>query len=141
MTKIPRQPCSSCPYRKDVPSGVWDVSEYVKLLEYDNETQEQPLGRFDCHQQNGCLCRGWLDCHGNQGQGRELLSVRLAVANGSIGSDDLNKALSESPAVKVFGSGKEACLHGLQGIDSPSEEALDVMVKIKKVQAVAETRK
>lgn len=33
MTKLtPRKtPCASCPYRKDVPSGVWEASEYEKL--------------------------------------------------------------------------------------------------------------
>lgn len=25
--------CESCPYRRDVPSGIWDRSEYAKLTE------------------------------------------------------------------------------------------------------------
>ena len=29
--EVRSQPCSSCPYRKDVPSGVWAHHEYEKL--------------------------------------------------------------------------------------------------------------
>jgi hypothetical protein len=29
------KPCESCPYRKDVPSGVWSEGEYRKLPQYD----------------------------------------------------------------------------------------------------------
>ena len=48
MTNLPapqpaKNPCGSCPYRKDVPSGVWAVSEYLKLVEYDRPTGEQPV--------------------------------------------------------------------------------------------------
>nr|WP_280343300.1 DUF6283 family protein [Nocardia neocaledoniensis] len=28
------RPCVSCPYRRDVPSGVWDFGEYEKLRGY-----------------------------------------------------------------------------------------------------------
>jgi hypothetical protein len=42
-------PCASCPYRKDVPSGLWDKAEYDKILPYDNETWAQPLVTFGCH--------------------------------------------------------------------------------------------
>jgi hypothetical protein len=51
-----RNPCGSCPYRKDVPSGVWETLEYEKLPPYDGETFEQPFEAFFCHQQNGRLC-------------------------------------------------------------------------------------
>ncbi|MEV6909068.1 DUF6283 family protein [Amycolatopsis sp. NPDC051071] len=42
-------PCRSCPYRRDVPSGVWDISEYEKLARYDRDTGEQPTGLFQYH--------------------------------------------------------------------------------------------
>lgn len=35
-------PCHSCPYRRDVPSGVWATEEYDKLLPYDADTASQP---------------------------------------------------------------------------------------------------
>ena len=42
-----KSPCGSCPYRQDVPSGVWAASEYEKLPAYDApETFMQPPGLF-----------------------------------------------------------------------------------------------
>lgn len=43
------RPCDSDPYRKDVPSGIWDASEYAKLARYDGPTANQPAGLFLCH--------------------------------------------------------------------------------------------
>lgn len=47
-----RCPCASCPYRRDVPSGVWAPEEYEKLRRYDAPTMEQPPQVFLCHQKN-----------------------------------------------------------------------------------------
>ena len=58
-----KNPCGSCPYRRDVPSGVWDESEYHKLPEFDKPTAEQPPRVFMCHQDNDRLCAGWVACH------------------------------------------------------------------------------
>ena len=71
--KAPPVPCGSCPYRKDVPSGIWAKSEYDKLPRYDGETWEQDPKAFMCHQRDGCLCGGWLACHSP----RHLLALRL----------------------------------------------------------------
>ena len=60
--KAPRVLCASCPYRKDVPSGIWEQSEYDKLPKYDGETWEQAGALFMCHLRDGCLCGGWLAC-------------------------------------------------------------------------------
>lgn len=46
------EPCSSCPYRRDVPSGVWHREEYEKLLQYDDSTEILPA--FMCHQPALC---------------------------------------------------------------------------------------
>jgi hypothetical protein len=35
------RPCASCPYRKDVPSGIWAAHEYTKLLAYDGDILDQ----------------------------------------------------------------------------------------------------
>ncbi len=94
---IAMKPCQSCPYRKDVPKGIWDQSEYDKLPRYDLPTYDQPHGVFLCHQQNGCLCRGWLDCHGEG-----LLAIRLASAIGNIDNEQLAEALESGPAVQCL---------------------------------------
>ena len=133
--QIQDKPCSSCPYRKDVPSGVWDRSEYEKLPSYDLGTTEQvfagAIGVFYCHQQNGCVCRGWIDCHGNQGHGRDLISLRLSSL---IDHRQIEKAIEDGPQVPIFESGREACDHGLKEIDNPSSDASDVVSKVIRIQ-------
>jgi hypothetical protein len=42
-----KYPCPSCPYRKDVPSGVWAPEEYDKLPAYDNDTPSHRLSAAD----------------------------------------------------------------------------------------------
>lgn len=124
------RPCESCPYRRDVPSGVWSRDEYAKLLLYDAETYDQPLELFQCHQ-NGRdddlarLCAGWVACHGV-----ELLSLRVAVSAGRVAAD----VMDYSTSVPVFGSGAEAAAHGLRDIACPSEAACDLIDKIVKVR-------
>lgn len=65
------KPCASCPYRRDVPSGVWHPDEYTKLRRYDEDTSQQPAGLFICHQTDAendarRVCAGWVGCHGDQ---------------------------------------------------------------------------
>lgn len=112
------RPCHSCPYRRDVPSGVWATEEYDKLLPYDGETYEQPPGPFLCHDGNAKndLCRGWAECHG-----RELLSLRLAVATHQMDGDEYAK-LGDCD-VPLFDSAAEAAEHGRREIDAPGPEA------------------
>lgn len=124
---INRAPCVSCPYRKDVPSGIWSTEEYDKIEPYDNDTWQQPRRLFMCHQADGCLCRGWLDTHGG-----ELLGVRIACAKGEIDPEAVTKALDEGPAVPVFASAADAAKHGRRSIMRPGRKAREMMTKIGK---------
>lgn len=117
--KPPPKPCGSCPYRCDVPSGIWHPDEYAKLPEYDGEIIDQlqagAQGVFMCHQNDGSLCGGWLATHGP----KNLLALRLARL-----SQDIDPAVwTYDAGVEVFGSGAEAALHGLQDVEAPSAEA------------------
>lgn len=123
--KIHRSPCVSCPYRRDVPSGIWHDSEYEKIVPFDADTFSQPPATFLCHQSDGSLCRGWLDCHGDT-----LLGLRLSVAKGEVDADALRRALEEGPAVPVFGSAAEAAEHGRRDIDAPGDDACRLVDKI-----------
>lgn len=123
MSSKPRpKPCASCPYRKNVPSGVWDETEYAKLPEYDKEMWEQPPNAFGCHQADGSICAGWLGYH----DPLDLLAVRLGISAGR-----LDPSCAEyTTDVPLFASGAEAAEHGLRDIEYPSERAEDTIRKI-----------
>lgn len=112
------RPCPSCPYRRDVPSGIWDEAEYAKLPGYDGDIPAQAaagaFGVFLCHQKDGHLCAGWAACHdmGNS------LAVRM-----NAGDIDLDAVLGYVSPVPLFDSGAEAAEHGTRDLPSPGDAA------------------
>ena len=111
--KPPKVPCGSCPYRKDVPPGIWAPEEYAKVPDYDLETWRQPLAVFMCHQNDGCICGGWLLAHDRE----HLLALRVSF-------NKIDASVWEyQPNVAVFSSGREAERHGLSGVKNPPKEA------------------
>lgn len=127
MSRMPRKrPCASCPYRKDVPSGVWAESEYVKLPQYDGEVGEQiekgAFATFGCHQADGHLCAGWA----GHRDPSELLAVRMAINSGHIPE----AVLDYTTDVPLWSSGQEAAEHGMAEIDAPSEKADRIINKL-----------
>ncbi len=115
-------PCGSCPYRRDVPSGIWDATEYLKLPGYDGSTGDQLMAGatalFFCHRNDGALCAGWVGCHDMD----HAIALRLHRVHPSTFEYD-------SP-VPLFESGREACLHGLRDIEAPGPAALAVIAKL-----------
>jgi hypothetical protein len=80
-----KAPCASCPYRKEVPTGIWDGSEYVKLLD-----QDHPGGAvFLCHLSGGKpkseerLCVGWLLDQKKRDLPNLALRIRLIAEAGA----------------------------------------------------------
>lgn len=106
-------PCGSCPYRKDVPSGIWSKHEYDKLPDYDGPTWGQCMALFLCHQRDGNLCAGWLACHNP----RELLALRLPFQNVD---PSVFQYTTREP---VFESGAAAREHGIRDIPTPGVKA------------------
>ena len=111
-------PCSSCPYRKDVPSGIWAEHEYEKLRRFDEGNQFIPeLATFLCHQTGATgvetLCRGWLTVH------REAPACRLLAMSGRISWDELYR----EPVVELYASGNEAADAGQKAIRRPGRRA------------------
>jgi Family of unknown function (DUF6283) len=125
-------PCGSCPYRRDVPSGLWAASEYDRLANYDGEINSQVLAgawaMFGCHQGDGSTCRGWL----GHRDPVELLAVRLAILRQEVEPT----ALSYRTDVPLFASGAQAAEHGRRDLDAPSERAQDAAVKIVRVRQI-----
>jgi hypothetical protein len=112
-------PCTSCPYRRDVPSGVWDPREYVKLVDYDEPTWAQPAGLFLCHLKSGRVCAGWAGCHDTAG----LFALRLAACTGQMSPDELAATLDYTSPVPLWGSGRDAAAHGLADVADPGAAA------------------
>jgi DNA-binding XRE family transcriptional regulator len=125
--KAPPVPCGSCPYRRDVPSGIWARYEYDKLPPYDRKTMHQPLAVFMCHQRNGTICGGWLACHLQQDGGHDLLALRF--------SRNIDPSVfSYQTDVPVFSSGAEAREHGLRDYKRPGAKAHRMINGLKRKQ-------
>jgi hypothetical protein len=113
-------PCGSCPYRRDVPSGVWSPEEYDKLPEYDNDTGEQPFAIFMCHRQDNRVCAGWAGCHDME----EAIAVRIA-------RPELAEALLDySTDTPLWDSGLEAAEHGRRDVGDPDRDAQRIIDKL-----------
>ncbi|MEV7177772.1 DUF6283 family protein [Kitasatospora sp. NPDC093679] len=129
------RPCESCPYRRDVPAGVWAAEEYEKLVRYDAPTPEQPPRLFQCHQSDAGsagrrVCAGWAGCHGDG-----LLAPRIAVIQGRLDAVTYRAIAEYVSPVPLFSSGAEAAEHGLSGISEPGAEARRVIGKITRVRS------
>ena len=126
---VRKTPCPSCPYRRDVSSGIWEESEYAKLPGYDGDIPDQlaagATGLFHCHQRTGELCAGWVGCHD---MGRNL-ATRLHF-------DKLDPSVLdyESP-VPLFSSGAEAAEHGRRDIKGPGVSAEAMIGKLRRLRA------
>lgn len=125
------RPCASCPYRRDVPSGIWAAEEYAKLPAYDRETMGQPPQVFLCHQNErdsdrSRVCAGWAGCH----DGGHLLALRFASIGGSMTPDAIEATMDYRSPVPLFRSGAEAAAHGMVQIRRPGTRAVKTMGKI-----------
>ena len=79
-----REPCVSCPYRKDVPLETWHVSEFENLMASDADPMTG--GIFGCHKyrhrpvEERRPCVGWfLD---QDRRGMPCIALRLAGMTG-----------------------------------------------------------
>lgn len=122
LMKAAPKPCGSCPYRRDVPSGVWHPSEYAKLKKFDGDTSEQSPRLFMCHSNPSTLCAGWLGCHGPE----ELLAVRLGVLSGKV-DPSVRDFTTDVP---LFSSGAEAARHGTARVSRPGKAARETIDKL-----------
>lgn len=124
LATVAAEPCKSCPYRRDVPSGVWHPEEYTRLAAYDGEIIDQFMKKatalFFCHQLDGQLCAGWVACHGTD----HTLAFRL---HGQHVDPSVYEATFKTP---VFASGAEAAAHGMKDVARPGEAAERTMERL-----------
>lgn len=117
--EIRSQPCSACPYRQDVASGVWAHQEYEKLRDYDASTGEQPFAPFACHATPEHYCHGWAVVHTSRGHEFDLLALRLH------GCPEIPEA-----GVPLFASGNEAADHGQAEVATPGSAAVETIERL-----------
>lgn len=103
-------PCSTCPYRKDTPPGIWAREEYEKLPAWDHEMAF--AGIFLCHTDSAALCRGWIEVH------ERNISVRIAMFKVEWTPEN-----REPTRVPLYASGMAAMRAGLSGVVKPSRTA------------------
>lgn len=120
MSTIRTHPCTACPYRRDVPSGVWSDNDYNKLSLYDEPTFAQPFQAFSCHATPDRYCHGWAVVHTSRGHEYDLLALRF-------------RDCGEIPeaAVELFGSGTEAAEHGKRDAEAPGDDAVKTVARLK----------
>ncbi len=74
-----RQPCKTCPYRKDVAPGTWHPDEFLNLMRHD--ANEMSGAQFGCHQYRTMPpsehrpCIGWM----LDQQQRDVPSIQLRM--------------------------------------------------------------
>jgi Family of unknown function (DUF6283) len=111
------RPCSTCPYRKDVPSGLWARKEYERLLKFDGTTFDQANANATqplyCHTDITKLCAGWVGCH-DMDENLALRFLRERVC------DWVYHYVSPVP---LFSSGREAYEHGIRELYQPGKRA------------------
>lgn len=127
--------CTTCPYRRDTPSGIWSQHEYEKLRTYDeghvlklpdgSPVQVPELATFWCHQtaaaEKPIACRGWLSVH------RDHAAVNVAMARGAIRPEDIP---TDDESTVYYANGTEACEAGLRDLRKPSHAARAAVMKL-----------
>lgn len=86
---------------------------------YDQPTGEQPIAVFLCHRQDGRACAGWVGCHDMANN----LGLRLAVVQGRCSPEVADAMVDYETEAPLFESGREAFIHGMEGVASPSKSA------------------
>lgn len=82
-----------------------------------------------CHQDDGCVCSGWL-AHRNAD---DMLAVRLGLIMGELDASCLDYTTDVPP----FESGAAAAEHGMKQFQEPSEDAAKVINKINRKRGLA----
>lgn len=119
---VKAEPCLTCPYRLDVPSGVWSASEYEKLRGYGANVT---FNLFLCHQTIAggveLACKGWLLVES------ESVAVRVAC---SLGLLDYPACFAPCSA-GLHSSGAAAADYGQKQLKRPGRRALRVIEKLR----------
>jgi hypothetical protein len=134
MTKlhVAVSPCTSCPYRRDTPPGVWHPEEYNKLRAFDDNGA---FGAFLCHHstivERDTVCRGWLTVHS------ESVAARLMILRGQITEEQRYAEVAEP----LYTTGSEAADAGLAGVEKLTRSAKKVIQRLHKLKTKKRKKK
>ena len=114
-----RQPCNSCPYRKDAKLGFWHKEHFLTLLA--NNRNEMHGALYMCHEdgkkpeEERGFCIGWL--LDQKSRGVPLIPLRLHLMT----SEEARKQYNEVNALKVrlWPSLEQMCMANLRAIEKP----------------------
>lgn len=119
--RVDKNPCTSCPYRRDCPSGVWSAEDYFKLVKYD---RNEEFAVFLCHQTElageEIVCRGWLTVQ------IDSVAARLAVLRGML--TDAQRCAKVT--VPLYKTGLAAAEAGLRAINRPGKAAKKIINRL-----------
>ena len=111
-----KSPCATCPYRRDVPAGIWHPTEYAKLAEFDESPG--PLKTFLCH--NSPDTPGDTACRGSVRRGRRAaLLLGEGSRRGGLGGMQAAERRGSAVDAKVSSGARPAFVSTrLQGLGS-----------------------
>lgn len=88
---VSRQPCKTCPFRRDAPHGIWEPDQYVRIA-YLGSVVDHPSTPMGCHQHarqdpqsrgEATPCWGWVK------SAPESFGVQLRLKQGMVTEADL----------------------------------------------------
>jgi len=113
MNHDAREPCKTCPYRKDVPRGIWTKDEYRNLLAQDRN--EFRGATFLCHQgrklpaEEQGFCVGWLLDQRTRGISSIQLRIHLMMNKDRDAANRQLKDIRPPSGVKLYPSIAAMC--------------------------------
>lgn len=108
-----QSPCKDCPYRKDAPIAKWDIEHFKDVLRFDKDY----IGTvWKCHQDDGCVCVGWLMDQHNRGL--PSIKLRLLLSQHHITREYMDGLTCKS---EMFPSIEAMCHHNFPADFEPPE--------------------
>jgi hypothetical protein len=95
--EAPKRPCSECPWRRDVPTGIWPVERFVALA---HTAYDMNIGIFACHksaQDHPTVCAGFLARGADHN-----LTIRRAYMTGELERTERSGGLNLYPSYRAM---------------------------------------
>lgn len=131
-----RAPCSTCPYRKDVPAGYWHRSEFDRLAKADADPARGAV--FGCHKGKRAkpekmqVCGGWL--LDQKKRGVPNISLRLDMLKNREAVEAMAKITSGG--APMYASIADMCAANGIGVKSPRKRPMTLKQVLRRLRGV-----